>query len=267
MINFKSFLTEAKKKKTRKDRFTWKEGDVTVTKAKGLKEAEEHHGTWENPRTDHVTHRDEDKPHWNDYKHQTNNHEKYRKETEEHLSSEAEKHAKTFSDEHHAARKYYKADSGEINMAHRHIPQEHLAEHIKEKTKNLDHITSQKTSKDMHVYRGFSGHEIHKLQHGDTVHDKAYVSTSVSHATARQLFASAHPTKYDTTTHKHVLAKIHVPAGTKGYHIDHHEDHENAGESEFLLHRGTHFKVTGHSHDPATHTHYVHMTVHHQDEH
>ena len=57
---------------------------------------------------------------------------------------------------------------------------------------------------------------------------------------------------------------IHVPKGTKGHYIDHRKSQFSL-EREFLLHRGTTFKVTHHSVDDKHH--YIHVKVVKQDNH
>jgi hypothetical protein len=115
----------------------------------------------------------------------------------------------------------------------------------------------------MHVYRGFGEKtkDLHNLKPGHTIHDKGFTSTSIDHKQAHK-FGSIDKDGYNT------LAKIHVPAGTKGHYVDsEHYGHFNHHEKEFLLHPVTHFKVTHHSTDHNTKTHFIHMTIHKQDEH
>ena len=63
---------------------------------------------------------------------------------------------------------------------------------------------------------------------------------------------------------KRYIFKIHVPKGSKGHYLDHqHNAHDH--EREFLLHRGTTFKVTHHSSDDDHH--FIHVKVVKQDHH
>ena len=239
MINFKDYLTEAKKKKkakSRKDRFSWKEGDYTVTKAKELKEDVQH--------------------------------DKFEDSADEsdHLNNEYKKHAKKLSpDQHQAVRDYKHHGFRDINKYHRHrlYDNEQTKNEVLDNTKHLDHVTSHKTKKDMHVYRHFGDMHIHHLKKGDTVHDHAYTSTTTNRHILSSIYSSYNPE--GKVVH---MAKIHVPKGTKGYYLDNDgHKHRNQDEKEFLLHRGSHMKVTGHSVDHESGVHYTHMTVHKQDEH
>ena len=154
-------------------------------------------------------------------------------------------------------------------------------------------LNGHKTTEDHHVYRSFGGSlNVGDLKKGATIHDHAYVSASHSHEVASE-FAGDRSTIHhhdDQGTHHfhHFVAKIHVPKGTKAHHLDNaearkHYAHSNGHEDEMLIHRGTTFKVTGHSvhsKEPTSwkdwngkenkeqhHYHLVHMKVHKQEDH
>ena len=277
MINFKDYLTEAKKKKTksRKDRFTWKDGDVTVTKSKELHEKTIYGKSFDEPHHERENINHDDRDSRNKAKIATD--QKFSDEGEEHhkkLSAEYAEHGRKLSPEHHNSVAVYKGPMYKaINHPLRHNGEQHKHEHYrladeehKKHVERLDHVTgNHKTTKAMHVYRGFDGHNIHHLDKGDVLHDKGYTSTTVKH-NRTNTFSSWDTAKHDGKE-KRVVAKIHVPKGTKGYYLDNEaHTHGSMAEKEFLLHRGTHFKVLGHTHDPVTDTHTVHMKVHKQDD-
>jgi hypothetical protein len=234
MLNFKQFLIESKK--SRKEHFCWNDGDLII--AKGSLNEE---GSYENP-----TH--------------TENYDAS-EETEAHLNKSAKKHAKSFGKEHHDAIKEYKAYSLGLNGYHRNRIYEPKNDYREEQTKHMDHVTSGKTSHDMHVFRSFGADfPIHHFKTGDELHDKGYTGTSLNHKTTLSMSQSkthdGHP----------IIAKIHVPKGSKGHYIDHH-GYAFSHEKEFLLHRGTTFKVHGHSFDKNRGVHYINMSVHKQEDH
>ncbi|AMQ65932.1 hypothetical protein AAY80_239 [Stenotrophomonas phage vB_SmaS-DLP_6] len=155
-------------------------------------------------------------------------------------------------------------------------------------------LNNSKTTEDHHVFRSFGGSlNVGELKKGALIHDHAYVSASHNHGVAHEFAgdrSTIHHKGEDGTSHfHHFVAKIHLPKGTKAHHLDNAEakkswDHPNSHEDEVLIHRGTTFKVTGHSvhskaptswHDTWSgkdnkeqhHYHLVHMTVHKQEDH
>jgi hypothetical protein len=249
-MSFKNFIIENKNKKASK--FFWNTGDLKAS----INEEAPFHRIKSEPF--HVSRHEID---YNDAR----------------LNDQAEEHKKLHDSNHKDSINHY-SDYGheDINRYHRHggdsehfLNHEHVVrgagsyeriEQVDEHTKNLDHVTSHKTEHDMHVYRGFGNMHIKGMKEGSIYHDKGYTSTTINPEIAKRFNNNRHhPNNY-------TVAKIHVPKGTKGYYIGHH-DYGQAGEKEFLLHRGTHFKITGHSHDPEKNIHVVHMTVHKQDEH
>ncbi len=164
------------------------------------------------------------------------------------------KHAFSFGPGHMEAISDYKVDSNKFNEPLRHISQEHPQLYVgggpadEHMMKHLDHVTGHPMAHDHTLYRGFSHHhkELDKLKVGDTFTDHGYTGTTTSEAVGK---AFSMPQKYghggdrDFALH---YAKIHAPAGTKGYYLDRHRNSEDY-ENEVLLHRGTKYQVTGHS--------------------
>lgn len=153
----------------------------------------------------------------------------------------------------------------------------------------MKQVTSNKTIHPVTVYRGFDHTvPIHKAQVGDVIHDKGFTGTSldksVAHSFSKHVL-SAHHDDGEKIPYPHagawgekgnrtpkVVAKIHLPPGTKGFHldIDHGKYYGLESEREFVLHPGTKFHVTGHSkHTDAKgfKYHFIHMTARQDDEH
>jgi hypothetical protein len=241
MISFKQYLTESKKK-SRRNHFAWQEDDYTIH---SLKEDVQGHPI-------------------------SNEHENYNnldKKALKHLNSDAKKHTKKLSQEHMDAIERYKGMSSDINNHHRIRKRSGTyGKNLDQMTHHLDDITSGKTSHDFHAYRSFASHNISHLNPGEILHDKGYTGTSLDHEFVHEWSSSPWNKRSDVHSGHKIVARIHVPAGTKGHYLDHH-DNPHKFEKEFLLHRGTHFKVTHHTTDSKNKIHYVHMTVHHQDEH
>lgn len=133
---------------------------------------------------------------------------------------------------------------------------------IKKHVAGLDRVTSYNTRVSSHYYRGIdrlSG--IHLKKPGEEFIDHGYTGTSRSPDVAID-FSGEH---HGGPLHGYrILARIHVPPGTKGHYLEQNKDFaEDFGEKEFLLHRGTRFRVTGHSvmDHPHSRVHIMHMTV------
>jgi hypothetical protein len=144
----------------------------------------------------------------------------------------------------------------------------------------MDRVTGHPTIKPMSTYRGFYGQTDHvrDLPVGHVLVDHGYTGTSHNMATARG-FADGgtnwnKPDIADPRSRKKTLAMIHIPPGTMGHHLDLVTTHWNGtpvakgqehlqGEAEFVLHRGTHFRVMGHtvSKSPWVPVHFVHLQV------
>jgi hypothetical protein len=202
---------------------------------------------------------------------------------EDHLREKSRKDETKLAHLHHMNILDYKQNSSDINKFHRNHDafkslnnHDHkykfndsfgntLAKNAHGVTKSLDRVTSHKTDKEFHVYRGIRLPDVHKMEPGSTLHDKGYPSTTLSAKTAYNFAPSVEG-------NSRVVAKIHVPAGTKGHYLDNGAVHrKHPHEKEFLMARNTKFKITGHSFahhpdDSERKVHIVHMTVHSQGE-
>mgnify|MGYP001362381856 FL=1 len=107
---------------------------------------------------------------------------------------------------------------------------------------DLDKVTSHVMQKPLTVYRGFDEAiqaKMRSLKPGHTFVDRAFVSTSHDPAIAH---------RFSEWSGSETIAKIYVPEGSRGYHLDRHDfGHQKKEESEFLLARGTKFRVVKHS--------------------
>lgn len=145
--------------------------------------------------------------------------------------------------------------------------------HFPDELKSLDYVTSARTKKPITVYRGFhyvrSRHDspdLVNIRRGRILHDRGYTGTSLDPA-----LAIKHGQLYQGQPH---IAQIHVPANTKGFYIEPFSPFSPAffsNEKEFLFHRGTKFRVIGHSvrfsKNDTKPIHVVHMIVHSQENH
>lgn len=166
------------------------------------------------------------------------------------------KHRGEWSDQHHQARIEYKLESSEYinnelrdygNYSHHnglpHIPVDHY--HV-DRASHMEHVTRHPIGKEMHVYRGWgSNFDVSKLGKGDEITDHGFTGCSFN----RTLASSFGKKSY---TDSHVIrhaTRIHLPAHTKGHYLD-ADPHDGSGygdEEELLLHRGSTFKVMGHT--------------------
>lgn len=169
---------------------------------------------------------------------------------EEHSHSDTEDHFEhhniNINSKHIKAIHDYKRDSSEINETLRNSKGKRTPDYKKE----LDHVTSHTTTKPMTVYRGIHDSEFHSKKVGTTFTDHGYTGTSIKPHVARGF---AHDAKYDEehydkTKTQGSIFRIHMPAGTKAHYLDMHNG-PCASEHEVLLHRGTKFKIKGHSED------------------
>lgn len=136
------------------------------------------------------------------------------------------------------------------------MEEHHLDDHIH----HLDNITNHRTVEHHTVFRGGQPGDSTKFPVGHEFTDHGYISTSFRPATAR-FFADRHPTGKHQIQKNHVHV-IHVPKGSRGHFFDVHgdqSDHNNSSENEFVLQRGTRFKVTHHSEDDTNR--YIHSRV------
>lgn len=189
------------------------------------------------------------------------------------LSKEAnEQENKSLQHKHLEEIESYKSYSADLN---RHLRKEDSPRHhYEDRIKHLDHVTSHKTKHDFHVYRGSDHFNLNDYPIGSIHHDKGYTGTTLDQSEAKsrgKYIKGEYPKikyKHRYGEDHHAIFKIHVKPGTKGHYLDaSHRNHVYIGEKEFLLHRGTKFKVSGHSYDPESSTHYVHMDVHSQENH
>jgi hypothetical protein len=161
----------------------------------------------------------------------------------------------------------------------------------------LDAVTSHKTKHGFLAYRAidpaswtrqdhrgrYDTHEIliKRFPVRAIHHDRGFTGTSISLEQA-MIFGFDAPMKYGVDNSKPgvaeigghrryvtPIAEINVKPGTKGHYLDtsEREYHQGHEEHEFLLHRGTAFRVTGHSFNPDTNVHLVHMDIHSQEDH
>ena len=138
---------------------------------------------------------------------------------------------------------------------------------FKENVKGMDYNTSIKTKEPMHMFRGMSNKSfpVLHMEPGTEFTDHGYTSGSIDKATAHAWGGVNPALGGDKKTGYHTVAKINIPAGTKGHLLDlpGHESHINE-EGEFTLHRGTTFKVSHHTvHTDAEgrNYHIIHMDV------
>lgn len=150
------------------------------------------------------------------------------------------------SSEGHVSIKDYDYRAGSPNRRSKGLVNEkdgHKIEHFHA----LDRITGKPTKTDMHVYRGFSNFPVHEMKPGTEFIDHGYTGTSRDVRTATSFsHLTGGPKPMDH------IARIHVPAGTKAHYLDHPTAEQpsesmHSRENEILLHRGTRFRVMGHS--------------------
>lgn len=191
-------------------------------------------------------------------------------------------HREAYTGDHHHSHDHYKAwsygvngplrDNGKGWDGDRHTASDVMRKELDFHTKHLDHITSLHTKHDMTFYRGF-GHAFptHEMEPGKEFVDHGYTGMSrkpqvaigasypllAKHGWSGQghvgAAASMSPEHYvdddHPLAHHYSIAQIHVPAGAKGHLLDHPHFTNTPlrHEEEFLLHRGTKFRILGHS--------------------
>lgn len=172
-----------------------------------------------------------------------------------------------FTPEHTHTLFNYKTNSHQYNGILRAKVKPDVSDDFNDDIKRLDHITSHRIIRPLIGYRGYGFYgsqnrlNLDKFSRkGSVIHDRGYTGTSLSWR---------HALGFSDKTPKGMrrIAEIHMPIGTKGFYIEPYNDH---GEKEFLLHRGTKFRVIGHSirsENDHTPVHVVHMTVHSQEHH
>lgn len=180
-------------------------------------------------------------------------------------------HATNIGEKHRNHVSWYKGDSSEANKPLRkavqiggilHLRADHnMPDVTTGHIKAMEHVTSTPTTERMNVYRGLDRHsQLHTLAPGDHFVDHGFTGTSLKRSSAHdfggQHYAGDEGIPHDLADH-HMLARIHVPAGTKGHYLDAQPNVHN-DEHEFLLHRGTKFQVTGHSKSQIQHGNFIH---------
>jgi hypothetical protein len=111
----------------------------------------------------------------------------------------------------------------------------------------MDQVTSHPSLQDMHLFRGY--HSTFKgLRKGDEFIDHGYTGLTSKKFIASDYAGSVKIPGMRTSRSILTIARVHVPAGTRGHLLDHPRQagiHDHEGE--FLLQRGTRFRVMGHS--------------------
>ncbi len=174
--------------------------------------------------------------------------------------SQFKKHGESLSKETLGHVRKYKINSDVVNKALRNDRVLSKIHHVgslasKPMVDHLDKATDNKLTHPLTVYRGGQGKNgpgsktMKKVGHEFT--DHGFTSTTLDHTVA-----------HDFSGTKHIFA-IHLKPGDKAHHVDMHENSNNH-EHEVLLHRGTRFRVTGHTkHNDGT-SHVTHLEVVHQ---
>ena len=105
--------------------------------------------------------------------------------------------------------------------------------------------TAPPLSEEVIAYRGIKGNGLNffeKLKVGDVFEDKGYVSTTIDAGVAQQFGTSG-------SLYQGLAMRLKLPAGSKGIFPSGYKDQSidnwdrNASEAEFLLPRGSKFKV------------------------
>lgn len=113
----------------------------------------------------------------------------------------------------------------------------------------LDSLTSRRIPRDLTLYKGVDADaKFHELKPGKHFIDHGYTGASLDPRVALGFsggYSYGHGNPENLERHS-PIARIHVPAGLKGHYLDVTDDHGNSEEKEFLLHRGTLFRVNGH---------------------
>jgi hypothetical protein len=165
------------------------------------------------------------------------------------LKKQFEKHHATFTPEHHEAISAYKHGLGDVN-----VPLRNKRNHSHHETlEALDHVTSNPLTHELDVYRGHHRDwEPHKMPVGHEHTDRGYTGTTLDPEIAKR-----HGSYNDQ--HRKVYSHIHLKSGDKGHYLDQDDKKNYHSEKEFLISRGTRYKVLGHSEHPNAHV--VHLGV------
>jgi hypothetical protein len=167
-------------------------------------------------------------------------------------------HAETFDTDHARTISEYKEMSSRINVPLRtgHHPDrpEKIGdgwEHKKWINKDahahyvndLDHITNHALPRDHVAFRGATRRwNLEKMPPGHEFIDHGFTGTSHDPKIGADF---SHRADWGATRGKYHLFRVHMPAGTKAYHMDRHENDFDT-EKETLLARGTKFRVGDH---------------------
>lgn len=245
-IGMKNFTAFVKEKKDRFNHFSWVDGEVEF---------------------------DHSLQEWTADKPLVVNYKRYRHHEEPHDSSDQHKsfmnHHNSLSQTEKEHRNNYKSNSYPTNRFlrtgrhdwHSFNPEkkgEELEKHnanMHDHIQHLDKITSHRIEHHHVVFRGGVPKDVHKFPAGHKFQDHGYTGTSFRHDVATGFTSDDHKGKHDRS----VMHVIHVPKGTKGHYFDVARDTGISSEHELVLHRGTKFKVTHHSHDGSFH--YIHSRV------
>src|SRR5690606_26418955 len=128
---------------------------------------------------------------------------------------------------------------------------------------NLDNVTGHRTQEHLTVFRGGTPGDKTRYPVGHEFTDHGYTSTSFSPSVAKSFSKSHKVSTKHGDLHKSHIHIIHVPKGSRGHWFDVHgedSDHSHSHENEFVLQRGTRFKVTHHSEDEHG-NHFIHSRV------
>lgn len=231
------------KEESARDRLTWKKGDVEV----------------ENPelREDSLG----DHPLGVEHAHEN------KTELEEHEPSADDReyfdnyHNRELDSDHRSVINMYKSDSGPFNRSLRKstksqgsiVPsksshytdsQTHAA-NLKN-IKMMQEVTSHPTPSHMTVFKGVDADAgFHMMKPGQHFIDHGFAGTSFDPKMSLNEFSGTNSDHRNLSGRK-ILAKIHVPAGSQGHFLDVDQNHRLSHEKEFLLQRGSRFRVNGH---------------------
>lgn len=273
----------------RSGQFAWKKGDLEFKKKKGdvqedvaiptprkVKELDHAHAPWDHAELSTTPHPDVEEPHKDNMAHWEN-----------HLHVIREKHGQTnvwgnpvLTSLHHYKEDSYSYFNNHLRDHYAHTPSDiWVDDGVHERVAHLEHLTSLTVKKPLNVYRGFGSHrDLTHMRVGQHFIDHGFTGTSFRKDMGHSYGLYNHGEHWDEREKvfkKQKLegytsfARIHVPAGSKGFYLDHPKAQSPLeSEKEFVLHRGTRFRCIGHSLEHATnnwgtHTksHIVHLEV------
>lgn len=259
MIRFKSYLNEAKKKDNRKWHFAWRDHDLV--KIGGVHES----GSTVSAYLQHLndvrstvdkhslgdSFENATPHHFDDDTYQMSPHEMahWHKHIENMKGEMGNHYEEALMGYKGSSRSYANnplrdQDNHHDTDGHIHLWTSKFANY-KQRVDNMDKLTSAKTIVPMHGYRGFAdGVGFRKYAKvGDVFQDHGFTGLSLKRHIANTFAGSSRDEGIEHSN----IAKIYLPVGTKGHYIDADKDSGLAHEDEFVLHRGTHFRVLGHT--------------------